>query len=85
MLAVIRFGTPQVFTYIAMVTAPIVMLGMNHQFLLARAATKPAIKPVGHVNFMPPATRTGLAIIGFVGNNYLIAHVEKYKHGLNRD
>jgi hypothetical protein len=82
---VILFGPPKVFTYIAVVTTPIVFLGMNHHYLTAGAATKLALEPVSHVDFVPPAPTAGFAMIGFVRNNYFISHVRQYKQGQNRD
>ena len=82
---VILFAPPKVFTYIAVVTTPIVFLGMNHHYLTAGAATKLALEPVSHVDFVPPAPTAGFAILGLFGNNRLIAHVRQYKHDRNRD
>jgi hypothetical protein len=39
------------------------------------------IMPISDIDFVPPASTAGFAIIGLIRNNYLIVHIGQYKHG----
>ena len=81
---VIPLAVPPCFTYIAMPAATSLPVLVNNHFFFAHPAKEPALIAVGHVNLMPSATQTGLAILlRFFGNNYLIGHIGQYKNSLS--